>query len=327
MSTRLRNQGSDKGWGYIDSDGNVIIPFHFDHAEPHAEGLAPVIIAGKTGCIDRFGKWVIPPQFEAISDFKGGLASAQSQGKYGFINGCGEFIIPPAFEFVFGFHNERARALAANRTGYIDLNGKWIIPQVYQFAEDFHSGFALVCDPDNDDDKWFIDPSGKKAFGPFNGASSFSEGWAAVIDARGCCFIDTNGRTILRLPSKVFAERFREDLSAAENQLKKKIRFGYIDREGRWGIKPQFDFTFAFCNGLAGVRIRDKHGFIDRDGSWVIPPQYDDLNDLSEYRAAFERKGRWGFLDSKGIVVIEPVYEVVQWFSQGLAAVCMEPVH
>jgi hypothetical protein len=327
MSTRTRIHGSDKGWGYIDSDGSLIIPFHFEHAEPHAEGLAPVIVAGKTGCIDRSGKWVIPPYFEDISFFKDGLASAKSQGKYGFINSGGEFIIPPIFEFVFDFCDERARALAANRTGYIDLNGKWVIPPVYQFAEDFHNGFALVCDPNDYEDKWFIDPSGKKAFGPFIGACSFSEGWAGVIDARGCCFIDTNGRPVLRLPSKVFAERFCENLSAAEDQSKKKIRFGYIHREGRWVIKPQFDFTFAFCNGLAKARIRDKHGFIDKEGNWVMPPQYDDLNDLSENRAAFERRARWGFLDSKGIVVIEPVYEVVQWFSDGLAAVCMEPVH
>ena len=48
---------------------------------------------------------------------------------------------------------------------------------------------------------------------------------------------------------------------------------GYIDKFGKWIIKPQFDWTGHFTeNGLAVVELNGKRGYIDITGNMVINP-------------------------------------------------------
>ena len=50
---------------------------------------------------------------------------------------------------------------------------------------------------------------------------------------------------------------------------------GYIDKYGKWIIKPQFDWTGQFReNGLAVVELSGKWGYIDHTNSFVITPYY-----------------------------------------------------
>jgi hypothetical protein len=43
-------------------------------------------------------------------------------------------------------------------------------------------------------------------------------------------------------------------------------KYGFNDKNGEIVIKPQFDWTFAFSEGLADVRIDEKYGYIDKKG-------------------------------------------------------------
>ena len=46
-------------WGYIDREGNVVIPFKYDGAEDFSEGLAEVLLKNKYSFIDKKGKEII----------------------------------------------------------------------------------------------------------------------------------------------------------------------------------------------------------------------------------------------------------------------------
>ena len=126
-------------------------------------------------------------------------------------------------------------------------------------------------------------------------------------------------------------------------------KLGFIDRQGRYVIEPQFDdvdsrfsgssesalavefsgdlVAVGFSEGLAAVRIGDKWGFIDRQGTYVIEPQFDDAQSFSEGLAAVrigDREtgvGKYGFIDRQGRYVVEPQFDGAQSFSEGLAAV------
>ena len=47
---------------------------------------------------------------------------------------------------------------------------------------------------------------------------------------------------------------------------------GFIDKTGKPVIKPQFDDTYGFHEGLAQVKIGDKWGYIDKTGRYVWKP-------------------------------------------------------
>jgi len=56
-------------------------------------------------------------------------------------------------------------------------------------------------------------------------------------------------------------------------------KYGYIDNTGTLVVVPQFDDAFAFCQGLARVRVggkgpfgEGKWGYIDKTGKFVWGP-------------------------------------------------------
>ncbi|MGI8545639.1 MAG: WG repeat-containing protein [Aridibacter sp.] len=72
----------------------------------------------------------------------------------------------------------------------------------------------------------------------------------------------------------------------------------YIDKTGKIVIKPQFDKTSPFKEGMALVEIGEKSGFIDTTGKMVIPlGSYNFLGEFSEGLAVVESENMFGFID------------------------------
>lgn len=101
-------------------------------------------------------------------------------------------------------------------------------------------------------------------------------------------------------------------------------KYGYVDKNLKEVIKPQFDSAFEFSEGLALVSKNKKDGFIDKTGKVVIPYQFDFAMSFSEGLAAVEKNGKWGFIDKTGKVVIPIQYYLVGSFSGGLAAFSLD---
>jgi hypothetical protein len=49
-------------------------------------------------------------------------------------------------------------------------------------------------------------------------------------------------------------------------------RFGYIDKNGKFVINPQFDRAGDFENELAPVWVAGRQGYIDKSGKFVWNP-------------------------------------------------------
>jgi hypothetical protein len=125
-------------WGYIDSDGKVVIEPQFLKANSFSEGLAVVAVAGTSkedlvferkyqGFIGPDGKFVIPPKppteaqkvkdFEtySYSDFHEGLARIHindASGMDGFIDRAGKIVVPLKFDTMSDFSEGLAFASA-----------------------------------------------------------------------------------------------------------------------------------------------------------------------------------------------------------------------
>jgi hypothetical protein len=113
----------------------------------------------------------------------------------------------------------------------------------------------------------------------------------------------------------------------------KKTQCGFIDRNGKMVIKPQFLEARNFHEGLAAVKIKtangERWGYIDATGAVVIPPQFEESSDFSDGLARFgvnvknPLADKYGFVDRTGRVVIEPTYRHVEPFSEGLATIAV----
>lgn len=118
--------------------------------------------------------------------------------------------------------------------------------------------------------------------------------------------------------------------------IKDRDKWGFINKDGKTVIDPQFDMAAIFLEGLARVEYgqedRVKPGFIDKTGKMIIEPQFDysdySIGDFYDGMASVlvECEGyefKYGFIDKTGKMVIKPQFSGggTPHFSEGLACV------
>jgi hypothetical protein len=191
-------------YGYIDKQGQVVIPLQFDRVdacEPggygvvghfcldvafgiFSEGLAPFPKGDtkKVGYVDKAGRIAIEPIFEDGYEFSEGLGLVKSGEKWGFIDRSGKFVIEPKFDSGVSFREGLAAIQLGEKWGFINKSGEIVIEPQYDDANYFSEGLAPVAVGCEDQQRWgYIDRSGNMVISPrFEWAYSFDGGLARV---------------------------------------------------------------------------------------------------------------------------------------------------
>jgi hypothetical protein len=112
--------------------------------------------------------------------------------------------------------------------------------------------------------------------------------------------------------------------------------WGFIDTNGKWVIKPQFQDAYRFHDGLALVELHGKWGFVNQSATLVIPARFTEAyefsgglarvatgpaQDPSQTLKLFLTASGYGFIDKTGKMVIAPTWNDAGDFSEGLAPV------
>jgi len=235
---QLARVSISRKYGFIDKQGNVLIPIQYDIVSDFENGIARVGIAtgekrsniydernwlviipyfdGKFGVINKKGDYLIPPTISAPDEhfnsdnrnFKEGLAPFQEKGKYGFINLLGKVIVPAIYDYVYGFSEGLAMIRSGNKNGYINTKGTVVIEPNFAGAFNFHEGLGAVQ---------------KKI---------------SLIDSKS-------------------------------GKKKSGLKWGYINSKGEIIIEPKFSAVSEFHDGLALVLDNDKYAYIDRTGKEI----------------------------------------------------------
>lgn len=117
------------GYGILDSEGNIILPFENDLVESFSNGLAYVYNRNSTsGYIDKTGKFIFPTDgyTSMAHEFSEGLAWVCTEFGYGCINTSGEIVVPCIYFFAPDF----SEGLAV-----VKKDGKWSILEISEVSE------------------------------------------------------------------------------------------------------------------------------------------------------------------------------------------------
>ncbi len=286
----------EKQVGFIDINGNKVIPAKFSQCGKFSEGLAWFVDeSGNAGYIDKTGKEIfkVGDSYRA-GDFSDGLAFFLT-------------LVPNKAEGAW-------QSKIPDKCGFLDKTGKKVIEAKYDFTKGFSNGLAAV----KLNQKWFfIDKNGNQVGDIYDKVQSFSESLGAVRVNSKWGYINPAGKLVIPFTFDD-AQNFSEGLAA----VKVGNLTGFIDKTGKMVIEPQFEDVFPFTQGLAGVKSTSKlWGFIDKSGKIVIEPSFDEIDIFSCSRAKVKKGLQYGFIDPQGKYVIKPEYIFAYPFADSRAIV------
>ena len=136
-------QENDK-YGYIDKNGELIIPCEYDFALPFTCGRACVKIDNKYGYIDKNGEWIIPCIYDFASSYKYGRACVTLDEQMGSIDESGRVIIPFEFDDVFWLDKDWAAVQVKGKWGFINTKKEVTTPFIYDEIVNKSNGLVKV---------------------------------------------------------------------------------------------------------------------------------------------------------------------------------------
>lgn len=202
-------------YGYIDMDGNEVIPVQYLSADSFKEDTALVKLNNSLyALIDKKGNVIQSYNYPYVALYGDGLMvfSNTSEGPYGFINKNGNIVIKPTFTEAQGFNNNMAIVSESSNFngpyGVIDLTGKYIFQPLFSniklLGEDRVAlGMGIGEDKYAQRSIYAIGDNKGNILSPFIylEVGNFENGLSYASDNEYTFFIDKSGSQVRSLPS------------------------------------------------------------------------------------------------------------------------------
>ena len=286
--------------GLIDRSGKYVVNPQFDSIQVGPdESTIRVLLGKRWGTIDEEGKFLINPQFDSLSEFDSkGRAVATINGKSGIVGLDGQFIIPPTFDGIEVYYSAQLRQSAGTamdyfarplqvkrdeKYGFIDGSGNFLIPLQFINEEDFDdSGLAAAA-------MQVVDDAAVEKQRREQAEAAVEQQRLARAEANIPAPDATHG---IMYEGMLPVESAPTDATGPQPM---KTLWGYIDKNGKFVISPQFDTARHFnASGIAPVSISSKQGqlsslwgYVDTQGKFSINPQFGDA------RPFVQSNGEW----------------------------------
>ena len=331
-------------WGFVDGDGQAVIPLEWEGARGFSNGRAAVRRNGVWGFVDRSGSPVVAPRFAQLCDYGGPhptCAQDPQTRNWGYIDDAGAWVVEPTLNVARPMSEDGVAFFgkAVGRTSSRIGNNRTI----HHFGLMDATGAEIVgVRPITDAKAW-------SSVGPW------AEGRAGVQIGKLWGFIDTTGTFVLE-PAYFAVKPFRNGYAGVSNGL----GWGVIDPDGTFVVKaghglsdglsegllsgpmgyhkpdgttvgPRFEWVQPHSDGLGAVYVDKQWGFVDTEGRVAILPQFPRVTAFSDGHALAARPDglnyRWGVIDRTGKWTVEPTWSAVDesGFSEGLVAVGTPP--
>ena len=269
--------------------------------------------------------WILGSCIELGKD-KVELIPVSSGEKYEFIDREGKIQINPQFELASVFYDGLALVKTSGENakyGYISEDGKYVISAKYIDASVFSEDIAWVVKKNSS--PMAIDTKGKLLFKVdfAEQVRNFKNGFAAFqqVDSKGVFkwgFISKEGKVVIN-PQFDNVGHFNKDKCPVRNE---KGKWGFINEKGNIDITYQFDYAGSFdSKGRAIVMLSNKYGVIDEDGKYLINPQFSLMKSDGD-NFLIRQDNKYGWCDEEGKILINPQFENAHPFGgSDLAAV------
>ncbi|MDJ1500031.1 WG repeat-containing protein [Xanthocytophaga agilis] len=329
----------DELWGFIDLQGELVIPAQFKQAGPFSEGLAPVRSQGRYGYIDVQGKYVIPPIYDYAVPFANGRAVVYKNEKKYLIDAAGRIYFEHSYKD-WNFASEQYPNLFivttfTQKQGVIDITGKLVIDTIYYQIRKFSDGIAVVIGLEQTQsaqqktrerypfgvintsgkiivpyDKYRYIPqfyNGYSIVRLYNDSPKTKAGFEGIIDTTGKLrFVVPPTHTLSASPS------FSENLTSIFIETEKTGHYaagGIVNADGKiLFMDPKFELILPFCNNRSFARINEQWFMIDSTGKKITQTPFRRIltDGFTENFALVETGQGITAIDTNGTILLTP---------------------
>jgi len=308
-------------WGYLNTNGEKVIPLKYSKAGDFTEGLAWVSYKSKSGYIDATGKMVIPAVYNKAHDFSNGLAPVHQGGKYGFINREGKTVIPFMYKLT-GLFDDNGFCTVQNKKGWgiIDTAGKQIIPFKYERLRKLEAGLYLG---EKKKRYYIINPLENTTvkLGKFDKVKVDKGGKLIVTKGDRKDFINYD-----EIPEVASPRMLKDDKEEITITGKGKNK-GAVNQFGDTIISFENNKLADLGEGFFRATRKGKTSLLDSAGA-LISCCFKDIKPFSDGIApASDVNGKWGIINSNGLWILAPAYSSMDEFVNGFAGVTISEVN
>ena len=330
-------------WGLLSTSGRIAVEPICDEIErfdDYNKVISVVRISNNWGVIDIRGDFVLEPQAQPVSVGSHGshsifwtfpqytyLKIGDKKGFYIKEAGC---IFDEIRINTDCFSNGWTIVTLNHKLGFLDKDGHIVIDPQFEDAGFFYYQYAKV----KNNNKWgLIDETGKFVFEPqfdsiIDNPYPYELIRVAIGDKIGFLNIDEH---LIIQPQFEETSYFCWPMS----KVKKNAKWGVINEQGEYLVKPQFDEikiakTESASSGdiiFAWVMDNTKWGLIkikNNTFSIVVDCVFDDVSCFNCHSGlvAVRMGYKWGYINFDGCFIVEPQFDEVNDFDHlGLAAV------
>lgn len=305
----------------------------------------------KFGVVDEAGNEILPARYRDIKIGPGGLLAISTDTyRWGVIDAAGKLLIDTVYEQVDVVRDGYVRVMKETYYGALNGSGQWVVPPRYgSLAYLGMDRWAFYRQEGSKRMEGLIQPNGNEVV--------IENGWAighfeSGVASLGSRLVDTTGR-VSELDSILVVGCYWNGAFCARPLHDPESRVGYVDREGRWLIRPRFVEAMSFMSsGLAWVKEESLWGLVDREGQYALSPQFTEIIHDDEAEVTWVRRkgeiqaaglldelippseedinsalstiGTWGLLDRHGEVIrhndlaaVHAFYKGTAWVNEG----------
>lgn len=293
---RLRVKKNGK-WGFVDEQGEMVIPIDFDAVSDFVDGIAQVEKGGEIYQIDLDGKML---EWEYVS-FRS-KTEGESTFKPKKVEKTVFKVGNSHFDWVGDLVDGLAKVEKDGKWGYVDKAGNIVVPIKYDGLEDFTNGLAKACIACQYD-------IGTDEFG--NSYDTWVEGvWG---------FVNTKGEEILALEyEKIVAANEEAVTFYVDKKDAGANSWGIFDYTGKFIVEPSLGWLDFMVDNTVRVEVDGRSGVLDKNYEWLIPCEYDRLYYGMDSMFHVKKDKAWGVLSREGQPILPLIYEEVETSSEGL---------
>ncbi len=286
--------------GYVDVNGNEILPCKYDATYPFENGMGKVMKGNKYGLVDKTGAFVVQPKWDEINyDEEHNLYRVKSGKNYGLLDGKGQVLVKAQYLYISPFNrygkaliakggkivpnvNNKKNMLIGSAFGVLNVDGTVAIPAKFKGFFEFSreaTEFPYKEGKCLENTTWYV--------GDTLATACEYVGFAKKqITARNAGILNASGEIIVPLKTAEWVFMPSNGMVRWYNTLnKKKFEIGYYNIQEKKKLKLQtisgsisstnywthtdfMDEIAAFNDGM--WKVIDKNGQTVKDGYSAI---------------------------------------------------------